>query len=187
VVQIPRAGLVSLRAFRDPIVAPDVPVRESPSVSFADLVRMLAEGIADAQTSLDRASAELVQELAEAKVSIVPSVTETIDAEGNVSYEQGPAQEVSLLSLGVTPTFYQFSQSTVEVVMDIKIVESEQVKEDGKRSYGLFAGTADVRAERKFNRDVSVHSKVTATLVPVPMPLRLEPTRTTTTPPPVET
>ncbi len=178
-----RLSLGRLRAFRDPIVAPDVPVRESPSVSFGDLVRMLAEGIADAQTSLDRASAELVQELAEAKVSIVPSVTETIDADGKITYEQGEAQEVSLLSLGVTPTFYQFSQSTVEVVMDIKIVESEVVKEDGKRNYGLFAGTVDVRAERKLNRDVSVHSKLTATLVPVPMPLRLEPTRTTNTVP----
>ena len=179
---IPVSKLGPVRAFRPPIVGPEVPVRESPSVSFADLVRMLAEGIADAQTSLDRASADLVRELAETKVSIVPSVTETIDADGNVTYEQGAAQEVSLLSLGVTPTFYQFSQSTVEVVMDIKIVESEQVKEDGKRSYGLYAGTVDVRAERKLNRDVSVHSKVTATLVPVPMPLRLEPARTTNVP-----
>lgn len=176
---IPTKSLVRLRAFRDPIVAPQVPVQESPSVSFADLVRMLAEGIADAQTSLDRASADLVEELAETTVSIVPRVTETIDANGKVTYEQAERQEVSLLSLGVTPTFYQFSQATVEVVMDIKVVESQQVSEDGKRSYGLFAGTAAVRAERKLNRDVSVHSKVTATLVPVPMPLRLEPVRTT--------
>jgi len=186
VALIPVANRFAVRSFRDPIVAPEVPVRESPSVSFGDLVRMLAEGIADAQTSLDRASAALVAELAETTVSIVPSVTETIDADGNVTYAHGDAQEVSLLSLGVTPTFYQFSQSTVEVVMDIKIVEQEQVREDGKRRYGLFAGTVDVRAERKLNRDVSVHSKVTATLVPVPMPLRLEPSRATTTPP-VET
>jgi hypothetical protein len=184
VAPIPRAPLFPVRAFRDPIVAPEVPVRESPSVSFADLVRMLAEGIADAQTSLDRASAALVEELAATTVRIVPRVTETIDADGNVTYEQGPTQEVSLLSLGLTPTFYQFSQSTVEVVMDVKIVESEQVREDGKRSYGLFAGTADVRVERKLNRDVTAHSKLTATLVPVPSPLRLEPVRTTTTPEP---
>jgi hypothetical protein len=179
---IPRATeFAALRAFREPIVAADVPVRESPSVSFADLVRMLAEGIADAQTNLDRASAALVQELAAATVEIVPSVTEVIDEDGNVTFEQGDPQEVSLLSLGVTPTFYQFSQATVEVAMDIKVVEQEQEAGQGRR-FGLFAGTAEVRAERKLNRDVTVHSKVTATLVPVPMPLRLEPTRTTTTP-----
>jgi hypothetical protein len=182
VALIPTASLARIRAFRDPIVAPEVPVRESPSVSFADLVRMLAEGIADAQTSLDRASADLVEELAATTVSIVPQVTETIDADGKVTYEQAEPQDISLLSLGLTPTFYQFSQATVEVVMDIKVVEQEQVREDGKRNYGLFAGTADVRTERKLNRDVTVHSKVTATLVPVPMPLRLEPVRTTTTP-----
>lgn len=182
----PPANLL-LRHFRPPIIGPDVGVRESPSVSFGDLVRMLAEGIADGQASLDRASAALVQELAETTVSVIPSVTETIDAEGNVTFEHGAPQEVSLLSLGVTPTFYQFSQSTVEVVMDIKIVESEQVTEDGKRRYGLFAGTVDVRAERKLNRDVTVHSKLSATLVPVPMPIRLEPTRTTTATPPGET
>ena len=179
---IPSAPLARIRSFRDPIVAPEVPVRESSSVSFGDLVRMLAEGIADAQTSLDRASADLVEELAATTVNIVPQVIETIDADGKVTYEQAEPQEISLLSLGLTPTFYQFSQATVEVVMDIKVVEQEQVREDGKRNYGLFAGTADVRTERKLNRDVTVHSKVTATLVPVPMPLRLEPVRTTTTP-----
>ena len=179
---IPRAALLPLRSFREAIVAPDVPVHESPSVSFGDLVRMLAEGIADAQTSLDRASAELVEELAGTTVNIIPQVTETIDADGKVTFEHAEPQPVSLLSLGVTPTFYQFSQATVEVVMDIKVVEQQQERTEGKRRYGLFAGTADVRTERKLNRDVTVHSKLTATLVPVPMPLRLEPVRTTTTP-----
>ena len=182
---IPRPlGAAAIRAFRPPIVGPDVPVRETPSVSFGDLVRMLAEGIADAQASLDRSSAELVEELAASTVKIVPRLTETVDADGGMTFEHADAQEFSLLSLGVTPTFYQFSQSTVEVVMDIKIVEQEQETGQGRRRFGLFAGTSEVRAERKLNRDVTVHSKLTATLVPVPMPLRLEPERTTTTPSP---
>ena len=167
----------ALRAFRDPIVPPEAAVAESPTVSFGDLVRMLAEGIADAQTSLDRASADLVRELAETRVEIVPRVTETIDADGNVTYAESEPVEVSLLSLGVTPTFYQFSQATVEVAMDVKIVERTEEAGEGRQRYGLFAGTAAVRAERKLNRDVSAHSKLTATLVPVPSPVRLEPTR----------
>lgn len=178
---LPTAELAP-RGFRPPIVAPSEPVRETPSVSFGDLVRMLAEGIADAQTSLDRASAELVRELAETTVRIVPRVTETIAEDGSVTYEQAEPQEVSLLALGVTPSFYQFSQATVEVVMDIKVVENQTQTATTKGRLGLFAGTTDIRAERKLNRDVSTHSKLTATLVPVPMPVRLEPTRTTTTP-----
>lgn len=170
------------RAFRAPIIEPEVSVRETPSASFADLVRMLGEGIADAQASLDRASAELVTELANTKVKIVPHITETIDENGNITFQQGEPQEVSLLDIGVTPTFYQFSQATVEVAMDLKIVESETESGSGKRRFSLFADTASVRFERKLNRDVKVSSKLTATLVPVPSPVRLDPVRTTKTP-----
>lgn len=171
-----------LAAFRSPIVKPEVPVRETPSVSFGDLVRMLAEGIADAQASLDRSSAEQVVELANTRVKVVSSITETIDENGNVTYETGALREVSLLDLGVTPTFYQFSEAKVEVTMDIKIVENVTESGTTPKRYSLFADTAGVRFERKLNRDVTISSKLTATLIPVPMPIRLEPTRVTTTP-----
>jgi hypothetical protein len=174
-----RASLFGSRAFREPIHKTEEPVKETPSVSFADLVRMLAESIADAQASLDRTSAELVTEMANTKIHIIPRVTETIDEDGNIHYEHSPPQEVSLLEIGLTPTFYQFSQATVEVVMDIKIVESQNESGETKGRKGLFAETSSIRFERKLNRDVKTTSKLTATLVPVPMPLRLEPTRTT--------
>ena len=77
---------------REPMVKPETPIREAPSASFGDLVRMVGEGIADAQMRLDLASAELVQELASTYVEIVPEVTEVIDAEGNVTYESGKPQ-----------------------------------------------------------------------------------------------
>ncbi len=180
-IAFPPSGLTAARAFQPPFVEPTIPVRETPSASFADLVRLLGEGIADAQAALDRASASLVAELATTRVAIVPRVQEIIAADGTVTFQQDPPQEVSLLDLGVTPSFYQFSQATVEVVMDMKIVENNTESGTGQRRFGLFADTANVRFERKLNRDVSVHSKLTATLVPVPMPLRLEPVRTTTT------
>ena len=169
------------RVFRPPLVNPEATVREAPSTSFADLVRMLAEGIADAQASLDKASADMVVELAQSKVQIIPKVTETIDEAGNVTFEQAPAQEVSLLELGVEPTFYQFSEAKVEVAMDLKIVENESESGDRKRRYSLYAETANIRFERKLQRDVSVSSKLSATLVPVPKPLRIETARVTKT------
>lgn len=169
------------RVFRPPLVNPEAPVRETSSTSFADLVRMLAEGIADAQASLDKTSADMVVELAQTKVEIIPKVTETIDEAGNVTFEQAPAQEVSLLELGVEPTFYQFSEAKVEVAMDLKIVENETESGDRKRRYSLFAETANIRFERKLKRDVNVSSKLSATLVPVPKPLRIETARVTNT------
>jgi hypothetical protein len=170
------------KAFRTPIVPAEVAVQESASTSFADLVRLMAEGIADAQMALDRSAAEMVAELAETTVEMVPSITEEVAADGTVTFTHGKAQTVSLLALGVKPTFYQFSQATIEVSMDLKLVE--QINEDGTRKkggLGLFAETSNIRFERKLNRDVSVHSKITATLVPVPAPLRLEIPRRTVT------
>jgi hypothetical protein len=176
------ATIKPVKAFREPLFAPESAVAETSSTSFADLVRLMAEGIADAQLALDRSAAEMVVELAETRVNVVPSITETVAADGTVSFQQGAAQSVSLLELGLKPTFYQFSQATVEVSMDLKLVE--QLNEDGTRkkgSLGLFAETSNIRFERKLNRDVTVHSKITATLVPVPAPLRLEIPRRTIT------
>jgi hypothetical protein len=175
---LPLSGRPELRAFRPPLVGPGIPVRETPDVSFADLVRMLAEGVAQGQQALDRASADMVQELAETTIDIVPTITETIADDGTVTYERGPAQTVSLLDVGVTPTFYQFSEAVVEVAMDLKVVENLEEEGAGRSRFGLFAGTAAVKAERKLNRDVTVSSKLTAKMVPVPSPLRIDPVRT---------
>jgi len=170
-----------LRAFRPPVVAAEIPVHEVPYTSFADLVRMVAEGIADAQLSLDRASAEMLTELANTRINIVRNITETIDDKGNITYKNGEPQEISLLELGMLPAFYQFSQATVEVAMDLKIEESETGTEEQKGRKTLFANTSSIRMERKLNRDVKVSSKLTATLVPVPVPLRIGPARRTET------
>ena len=169
------------RAFRTPVVPAETQVSEIPSTSFADLVRMLAEGIADAQLSLDRASAEMLVELAGTRVDVVRNITEVIDEKGDVTYQPGKPQNVSLLELGMLPTFYQFSQATVEVAMDLQIVENATESKEAKGLKTLFANTSNIRMERKLGRDVKIASKLTATLVPVPPPLRIEPSRKTET------
>ena len=60
---------------------------------------MMAESIADAQVALDRSAAELVAELAQTRVPVVPSITETIGADGSISYATAKPQMVSLLEL----------------------------------------------------------------------------------------
>jgi len=165
------------RAFRDPIVPAGGKVRETPSVAFSDLVRMMAEGIADAQTALDRASAEMIVELANSRVSVVRSITETVKEDGSVEVTTGDPVELSLLELGLQPTFYQFAESTVEVAMDLEIAEEVETESKGRKT--LFARTRDVKEERKLNRDVTVSSKLTAKLVPVPSPVQLEVARST--------
>jgi hypothetical protein len=166
------------RGFRPPIVAPTQSFPETANVSFGDLVRLLAEGIADAQSALDRASADMAVELANTNVDIVPTITETIAADGSVTFERGKPQTVSLLELGLTPTFYQFAEATVDVAMDVHIVESENEMTKEKRS-GLFVSTREVTLDRKFNRDTKATTRLTAKLVPVPSPIRIDPVRNT--------
>jgi hypothetical protein len=169
----------ALKAFRPPIVPAEAPTHEVATTSFGDLVRMMAEGIADAQRSLDQTSAEMLVELANTRVELVRNITEVIDANGAVTYRPDPPQSVSLLELGMLPTFYQFSQATVEVSMDLKVVENTDETSETKGRKTLFADTSSVRMERQLGRDVKMASKLTATLVPVPAPLRIEPSRTT--------
>jgi hypothetical protein len=171
----------SFKAFRPSVVPAETKVNEVPSTSFADLIRMLSEGIADAQLSLDRASAEMLVELADTRVEVVRNITETIDENGEVTYKTGEPQSVSLLELGMTPTFYQFSQATIEVAMDLEIVENVTETSETKGLKTLFANTSNIRTERKLGRDVKIASKLTATLVPVPSPIRIEPSRNTET------
>ncbi len=175
----PKKLPTDIRAFRNPIVSPDTIVSKVPSTSFGDLVRMLGESIADAQMSLDKASAEMMTELAETRVNVVRNITETVDEKGNITYKNSPPQSISLLELGMLPSFYQFSQATVEVALDLTVVENESSTEKGKKT--LFANTSAIQMERKLNKDLKITSKLTATLVPVPPPIRIEPSRTTET------
>lgn len=178
---MPITKKTAARAFRKPIVPAEAKTTEVESTSFADLVRMMAEGVADAQKSLDQSSAEMLTELAETQVDVVRNVTEIVDEKGKVTYTNSPPQSVSLLELGMLPTFYQFSEATVEVSMDLEIVEDIDEKSETKGRKTLFANTRNVRMERKLQREVQATSKLTAKLVPVPMPLRLEPNRNTET------
>lgn len=169
-----------LAAFRPPIVPPSVPTAPRPQVAFADLVRMLAESVSDAQRALDASSAATLVDLATTTVPVVPGVTERVASDGTVTYEHDEAREVSLLDIGMQPTFYQFSSAVVEVSMDLHVVESEESTSEGEiRRYGLFAGTEEVTNDRRFDRDLRATSKLTATLVPVPAPALITPSRRT--------
>lgn len=151
------------------------PARELPGASLADLITQLAEAIAEGQAKLDLSAAGVIEELANAKVSIVPAVRQIIEADGSIRFEQAKPLEVSLLELGLQPTFYAFSEATVEVAMDLRVVEETQSNQPVRK--GLFASTQSLRLERKLNRDVKVSSKITAKLIPVPAPSLLQPVR----------
>lgn len=139
-------------------------------VPFPEMVEKLGLAIAQAQTALDMNSISVAQELANTTVepgTIVVAIKETVDANGAVTsseplYNDKP---LSLIALGINPTFYAFSETIIEVKMAITmtIERSASISFGSKFSYssttkssasfktggllGILAGTGKASVE----------------------------------------
>ena len=151
------------------------------AVPLPEMVMKLGLGIAEAQRGLDENSVDTAKLLAETTVPLVLAVTQTISAEGEVSFTNGDPVTVSLLQIGLMPTFYQFSEATIEVTMDIKTTSSREtnVKVSAKAKVGFSCFSAsvstDVSHNRKFGKEVKGTSRLFTKMVPVPPPPRIAP------------
>ena len=150
-------------------------------VPLPEMVLKLALGIAEAQKALDENSVETAQALAETEIPIVMAVTQTIAADGSVSFTSADPIDVSLIQIGLLPTFYQFSEASIEVTMDIKTTTSREtnIKVGVKAKVGFSMWSAsvsiDVSHNRKFGKTVQGTSRLVTKLVPVPPPPRIAP------------
>jgi len=150
-------------------------------VPLPEMVLKLALGIAEAQKALDENSVETAQALAETEMPIVMAVTQTIAADGSVSFTSADPIDVSLIQIGLLPTFYQFSEASIEVTMDIKTTTSREtnIKVGVKAKVGFSMWSAsvsiDVSHNRKFGKTVQGTSRLVTKLVPVPPPPRIAP------------
>ena len=146
-----------------------------------DMVTKLALGIAEAQRALDENSVETAQTLAETTIEVVPALTQTIAANGDVSFEAAAPVEMSLLQIGLNPAFYQFAEASIEVTMDIKTTTSSEtnIKVGFKASVGFACWSASVRVDvshnRKFQKEVRGTSRLFVKMMPVPPPPRIFP------------
>jgi len=150
-------------------------------VPLPEMVTKLAMGIALAQAALDGNSITTAKFLAETDVKdVVLAVTQTIAEDGTVAFTQSLAT-MSLLQLGLLPTFYQFAEATIEVTMDIKTTTSTEtnIKVSASAKVGFACWSASVNAEvshnRKFQKEVHGTSRLLTRLVPVPPPERIKP------------
>lgn len=160
-------------------------------VPLPKMVADLAMGIAKAQQALDRSSVETALALSEATITYVPTVDITIDErtreDGGSGGASGPpatiqatvvaprVEDVPLIAF-LRPTFYQFSEASIEVSMDIKTKEETStgvtVGADASVGWGPFSAniSVDVEHNRKFGKEVHGTSKLVVRLVPVPPP-----------------
>src|SRR6266513_609407 len=108
------------------------------AVPFPKMVFDLASAIAKGQTALDRASLGTLRVLANTEFDYVPEITEVI-SEGpketvggvevtgvDVTVRPPRSIPLTLLQAGLTPSFYQFTESVIEVKMSISSKVSTQ-------------------------------------------------------------
>jgi hypothetical protein len=121
------------------------------------IIEKLGLAIAQAQFALDTNSIELAKTMAGTEVKI-----------GDNTH--------NLLSLGFLPSFYSFSEATVEAKLSFTMTESTEfsigVGIQAGVNYGVFmaAASIDVSYARKFSVSTEGASSIAARLVSLPAP-----------------
>lgn len=121
------------------------------------IIEKLGLAIAQAQSALDANSIAVAKELAETEVDV-----------GGESY--------NLLTLGFAPSFYAFTEATVEAKLSFTMTESTEtsvsVGVQAGVNYGVFmaAASVDVSYARKFSVTSEGASSIAARIVSLPAP-----------------
>lgn len=173
-------------------------------VPFPQMIFSMAQAIAKGQFALDKSSIETLKVLANTKFDWLPEITEvlypkpipittghagtaglTVTGVG-VDVEVAQFQKLSLLQAGINPTFYQFTESIIEVKMSIKQTTSSEnsldVGLDVSATVDFFYGSATISSHvnyhtaNKYSYSVDGSSLLRTTLRPTPPPARLMPT-----------
>jgi hypothetical protein len=183
--------------------------RELLDVPFPTMIQNMAFAIARGQMALDRTSISTARQLARERVMLIQEVQEIIepdfrtvdvtvrDEEGTphtesivvtgarVRFETMDPEEFTLLQAGLAPTFYQFTESIIEVKMAIssKTTSSSEFEFgaslEASASWGWgsasFASHVNYKTSNTYSYSVEGSSLLRTTLKPVPPPARLMP------------
>jgi hypothetical protein len=183
--------------------------RELLDVPFPQMVMNLAYAIAKGQLALDRTSLSTTRQLAAEKVMLIQEIQEIIepdfrtvkvdivDAAGapktetivvtgaRVRFDSMPPEAFTLLQAGLMPTFYQFTESIIEVKMSIssKSTSSSEFEFgaslEASASWGWgsasFASHVNYKSQNTYSYSSEGSSLLRTTLKPVPPPSRLTP------------
>jgi hypothetical protein len=137
---------------------------ETPSVTrslmtapLPQIIEQLGLSIARAQSALDANSVAIAKEMVETEVEI-----------GDETY--------NLLALGFTPTFYAFTEATVEAKLSFSMSESTETSiqvgasVSGGAGFVMVAASIDVGYARKFSVSSEGQSSIAARIVSLPPP-----------------
>ena len=176
---------------------------------FPQMVQNLAFAIARGQLALDRSSMDTTRQLAREKVKIIEEIHEVIepefrtidvsinDAAGNpihqtivvtgarIRSDSTEPVDYTLLQAGLFPTFYQFTESIIEVKMSISQKSSSSSELEAGASLSVqggwgpvsvaFAAHVNYKNSNTYSYSAEGSSLLRTTLKPVPPPSRLSP------------
>ncbi len=127
------------------------------SAPLPQIIEKLGIAISEGQFALDRNSVEMARTMGETVVEI-------------------GGQSRSLLELGFTPSFYAFTEATVEAKLSFTMSESTQTSVAASASVGggvgvfMAAATVSASYQRRFSVEASGTSSIAARLVSLPPP-----------------
>ncbi len=182
---------------------------ELASVPFGKMIYDMASAIARSQVALDKASISLVKVLAATTFDYIPDVVEVLsgvprqvkgaggtplrDSNGDpvmvtgvqVDTDVADSFPLTLLQAGVNPTFYQFTNSTIEVKMSITSTQESSnsldvgvdttASADFLFASGSISTHVNFSTSNKYSYSVTGSSSMSTTLAPVPPPKNMMP------------
>lgn len=166
---------------------------ELQEAGFGDIISSIAKGIADGQRALDLSSVQTMITLSNTTIDVIPEISEVITGQpitvpisganpiqvtgARVTATASDPVPMSALQAGILPTFYQFTDATINLNLSIQMREATQTETDGTKTVGIFAFASHVnfRTQNTYSYSLSASSSVTATLKPVPPNVRLSP------------
>jgi hypothetical protein len=133
------------------------------NVPFPEMVFKLACAIAESQYKLDLFSCEVAQLMGDPKKAAV-ELPDLTDPKGEKTIK------TSLIGAGFQPTFYQFSESIIEVKMTITCATSHEatVSAQAKTNWGVFSASVNASYTGKYSYSVEGSSLLRTKLVPAP-------------------
>jgi len=145
------------------------------NVPFPQMIQSLGMSVAEAQYALDKMSVRIAQMLAGYEID---SKGNLIKDENSFVKLQESGESYSLLALGFTPTFYQFSDTYIELKMAISMKEESAaaagMSTSFKPPFGLFSASINASYSQKYQYSVEGSSYFRTKLVTVPAPAIFE-------------
>jgi len=158
-------------------------------VPFPDMIKSMGLAIAEAQYALDEAGIRLAQMMSgRYEIETLDPVTGAVSSETHEALVTFDGEQMSLLELGFTPTFYQFVDTLIEVKISISMSTETGFSHSRKTfSASAFGGgylgfgggkmkatAVSARYASKFQYSAEGSSLLRTKLVPVPSPAVLE-------------